>query len=279
MADKLRFLHIPKTAGSSLDDCLFAQYLGAYLLRRRFVFSGNPGAERQRFLKLSPAERRRIVLCTGHAPLHTGCPEIDALPTVTLLRHPVERVKSFCQHVSEGKSVRIHQDRSGAFDLAALLASGHVQLDNFHTRMLLGRENYRLPPGDSRELAAQAMAVLDSELACFGLTEDFERSLLLFRRVLGWRRLPVYRSRNVRDSGALLQFEQRHIDRIEELNRIDLALYDMASAEFRQRLQTRYPDIEKDLASLHSALGRPSPAFAVIKLARGVAGLVRGFPG
>ena len=34
------------------------------------------------------------------------------------------------------------------------------------------------------------------EEAGYGLTEDFDRSLLLFRQVLGWRSWPIYRSRN-----------------------------------------------------------------------------------
>lgn len=278
MTDKIRFLHIPKTAGSTFDECLFVQYLGSWLLRRQFVFSGNLEADQQRYQKLSPAARSRIVICTGHAPRLTACAELDALPTITLLRHPVERVKSLCQHISEGKSVKINGNRAGDFDLDELLESGRIQLNNFQSRMLLGRQGFRLPRGSNTSLATRATEVLASELRCFGLTEDFDRSLLLFRQVLGWRKLPVYRSRNRKNPRALLSFQQRHLDRIEQLNTIDIELYDKARALFYQRLGQQCPDIEKDLVQLRSALARPSPAFAAIDLARTLARVYRGSP-
>ena len=47
----------------------------------------------------------RIVL--GHAPITTCIKEADSATIITFLRDPVERVKSFCQHVYEGKSLHL----------------------------------------------------------------------------------------------------------------------------------------------------------------------------
>lgn len=73
MIQKIRFLHIPKTAGTTFDECLFRQYLGPYLLRRQFVFSGNIAADQRRLAGMPEAALERIAICTGHAPLVTGC--------------------------------------------------------------------------------------------------------------------------------------------------------------------------------------------------------------
>jgi hypothetical protein len=276
LTGKIRFLHIPKTAGSTFDECLFLLYLRPYLLRRQFVFSGDIEADQRRFAGLSPQARRRITICTGHAPRVTGCSEIDAMPTVTLLRHPVERVKSFCQHISEGKSPQIYSPVGhGPFDLDALLDSGRIQLNNFQSRMVLGERGYALPAGEANTLAPRAMALLDSQFSCFGLTEDIDRSLLLFRRQLRWEQWPLYRSRNSSNPQAQLQFETRHIARIEALNTIDLALYQLARDTFYRRLQVQCPDLEEELPLFRSALAGSRPRFAVIDLARSLGKISR----
>jgi hypothetical protein len=265
----IRFLHIPKTAGSTFDECLFILYLRDYLLGRRFTFAGKPVADARRYHRLKPPARRRLVICTGHAPRHTGLAAIDAMPTVTLLRDPIERVKSFCQHVSEGKSLAIHRgDAARAFDLDAFLASGRMQLANFQTRMLLGDEAYRLPLTTHSTLVESAVAMLETDLACFGLTEDFDRSLLLFRQVLGWDQMPVYRARNVRDTRALLNFEPHHLERIKALNEVDIAVYERARTEYYRRLAQLQPQLEQDLVLLRAALERPGPIFTAIDVAR-----------
>ena len=269
MIGKIRFLHIPKTAGTTFDECLFRQYLGPYLLRRQFVFSGNIAADRRRLAGMSEAALDRIAICTGHAPRVTGCAQIDALPTVTLLRHPVERVKSLCRHISEGKSPQIYSAaRHGAFDLDELLGSGRIQLNNFQSRIVLGEGGYGLPAGSENELAARAMTLLASQFSCFGLTGELDRSLLLFQRVLGWRKWPLYRSRNSSDPQVPLHFEARHIARIEELNRLDLAFYELARETFFRRWQEQGPELELALPRFRSALAKPQPQFAVIDLAR-----------
>lgn len=269
MNQPIRFLHIPKTAGSTFDECLFILHLRAYLLGRRFTFSGDPVADARRYRQLQPAALRRLVICTGHAPRQTGLPVIDTMPTVTFLRDPIERVKSFCQHVSEGKSPVIYQRaRDGAFDLDAFLESGRMQLVNFQTRVLLGDEGFRLPAGSQEDLIERAVQVLGSDLACFGLTEEFDRSLLLFRRVLGWSKLPLYRMRNTRNPKALLNFEPHHLERIEALNRIDTAVYEWASAEFYRRLAPLQPQLDKDLVLLRAGLDKPGPIFGAIDFAR-----------
>jgi hypothetical protein len=268
---KIRFLHIPKTAGTTFDECLFRQYLGPYLLRRQFVFSGNIAADQRRLAAMSKAALDRIAICTGHAPRVTGCAQIDALPTVTLLRHPVERVKSLCRHISEGKSPQIYSAaRHGAFDLDELLGSGRIQLNNFQSRIVLGESGYGLPAGSENELAARAMTLLASQFSCFGLTGELDRSLLLFQRVLGWRKWPLYRSRNSSDPQVPLHFEARHIARIEELNRLDLAFYELARETFFRRWQEHGPELELALPRFRSALAKPQPHFAVIDLARQV---------
>ena len=95
--NKIRFLHVPKTAGTSLTDCL-----NQFYKNRHYLFSGDLEKDKGRYQKISASKRAQISLFSGHAPRITGIPEVDILPTIAFFRDPVERVKSFCQHVSEG---------------------------------------------------------------------------------------------------------------------------------------------------------------------------------
>lgn len=75
----LRFLHLPKIAGSSFTSLLRRQYFG----KRQFTFSGDEAADLKRFQSLSVKQRKRVALFTGHASLTTGIREADEALTIT----------------------------------------------------------------------------------------------------------------------------------------------------------------------------------------------------
>ncbi len=58
-----------------------------------------------------------------------------------------------------------------------------------------------------------------------GLTERFDESVLLLRRVMGWRTLPFYRSQNVNRKKAPIDDAQKEV--IRAFNRYDIELYEM----------------------------------------------------
>ena len=100
----IRFLHMPKTAGTSVNVFLDRFYPPSSM----WVFRDHVSLEDNlvRLRSMDADERRAIRLFRGHAPLATGEPDVDGARTFTLLREPLQRVKSFCCHVAEGK-VRI----------------------------------------------------------------------------------------------------------------------------------------------------------------------------
>jgi len=234
---RLRFLHIPKCAGITFLTMLRLQYPGA----PHFSFSGEWAADQRRWQAL-PAERRaRIRLFTGHAPIETGIPEADHdIEIVTMLRDPVARAKSLCQHVFEGKSShlleRFPPDR---FDLDAFLASGNEGLSNLQTKMLINHGKAAHPARLRALSGEQAVNLarhnLRERIACFGIQECFDESLVHLQQHFGWR-APLYASSNRGSPRKRLQFERRHLDRIAELNDLDLRLYQAARQLFLERL-------------------------------------------
>lgn len=252
----LRFMHIPKTAGSTFGGILQRQYRG----KGYFSFSGDIGSDTERFKGLSERARQAVELFTGHASLSTGIAEADRAVIITFLRDPIKRVKSFCQHVSEGKSPHLRKEfPPETFRLDAFLDGESAELSNLQTKMLINSGECDSPilldtlsSSAARDLA---LANLCGKVASFGLTEFFDESLMVFGRALHWS-MPFYARVNARDASRLIEFQKRHLDRIAELNSIDIEVYGAARASFLDILES----MEYDKARLR--LFRSVNAFA-----------------
>lgn len=233
--ERVRFLHIPKTAGSTFACILLAQY-GR---RGYFHFLGEIEPDRQRWNSLSDAAKRKTRLFLCHSPLVTGIDAADRCRIITLLRDPVNRVKSFCQHVYEGKSPYLKKRFPPySFTLDDLLESGELELDNLQVNMLAGtagggpKQSPPLAGGD--DLLETAWETLTRRMACYGLLEQFDATILLFKKKLGWTKNPYYIRINRKRDERQLVFSDRHLERIRDLNRLDLALYDRAAEQFQE---------------------------------------------
>lgn len=228
----LRFLHIPKTAGSTFTDILYREYSA----KKIFSFASGFVADRERFQAMSETDKANVALFVGHAPIGTGIREADEATTITFLRDPILRAKSFCQHVSEGKSPHLVRDfPPKRFDLDRFLDSGNGELTNLQTKMLVcrrvGSSSGTIDNMSAAEARDAALDNLYNKIAHFGLQEYFDESLIIFSSAFDWK-IPVYHSLNKNNSGNLLRFEKRHLDRLAELNAIDIEVYSCAKERF-----------------------------------------------
>jgi len=234
----LRFLHIPKTAGSTFSRILQQQYPG----KRSFDFTGDIASDLARFEALLAEEKSNIGFFSGHAPITTGIPEADQT-IITFLRNPVSRVKSFCQHVYEGKSPYLLGDfPPETFSLDDFLNSGIGELSNLQTKMLINKgssESTELIDSLSTSEAIQrAASNLSEKISCFGIQEYFNESLVLFAVKFNWP-LRSYDSVNKKGTLRTLQFADRHVRKIVELNSIDIEVYKLALQDFLQQVNSK----------------------------------------
>jgi len=228
----LRFLHIPKTAGSTLSFILNRLYKNEIF----FSFTGDATLDDQRFSALSEYEKNNIGVFIGHAPVVTGIRQADDATIVTFLRDPVDRVRSICQHVSEGKSqYLLEKYPPDKFCLDEFLESGIMELSNYQTTMLVNQRNKVSPISINKmsEMEAREAALenLLDKISCFGLQEYFDESLIMLSSTLNWK-MPLYESKNKKNINNLIQFEKSHLERIEDLNRIDIEVYRLAKEIF-----------------------------------------------
>ena len=238
----LRFLHIPKTAGTTFIDIMKRQYH----LSGHFDFTGDIDADTDRFAALSHTEREKIGLFVGHAPITTGIKEADAARIITFLRDPVSRVKSYCQHAFEGKSPNLIDDfPPDSFDLDKFLDCGDEELSNMHSRMLINDRvsaaSLLIEGMSDSEARDMALDNLFNKISYFGIVEYFEESVIYFKKQLNWS-YPFFVSMNKKDSTKLIEFKERHIEKIVELNSIDIEVYDAAKSEFMSIIQSSEMD-------------------------------------
>jgi hypothetical protein len=236
--NRIRFLHIPKTAGTTFRSVLDRQYRSNEI----FAFTGDVPADVGRFNALPEEERRAFRLFIGHGPIVSGISEADDAEIITLLRDPISRVKSFCNHVAQGKSAYLLDEfPPDRFDLDRFLESGNTELSNLQTKMLINRADSgswdRIEPHHLTTAGDMALGALFNRLSLYGIQERFDESLVLFSSRFGWK-TPLYRPLNEGRSGRGLVFEERHLARIAELNAIDIAVYRRASEQFSDILKS-----------------------------------------
>ncbi|HEU0013510.1 MAG TPA: sulfotransferase family 2 domain-containing protein [Longimicrobium sp.] len=226
----LVFLHIPKTAGTTLRRIIRRQY------PRGTVWE----TDSNYFPPLTPAQYARLRVVQGHLVfgIHERLPR--PVRYITLLRHPVERTLSAYYYIRRRPRDPLHAlaHRLPPDEFAAEMGPKSF---NYQTRFLSGH-------ADDFSPAALPLALRNLEgFAAFGLDSRFDESLLLFRRVLGWRNVH-YRAENVtRRRPGRGDLPARVIAGIERLNPLDMELYAEAERRVEARIAALGPAFRDEL--------------------------------
>jgi hypothetical protein len=233
-AKRVIFLHIPKTAGTTLRQIVRRQYPA------ESIFTFDETHRFDDFQRLRDAQKAEIRLLGGHMifGLHRFMPGPSTYFTV--LREPVERVISDYYFV-RNTPVHHHYDfiTSRNLSLEEFIESGEARImtDNGQTRSL-SDEWWNLPFGECTEkVLEQAKKNLREYFAVVGLIERFDETLLMLKRAFGWQnvyyaRVNVNPSRPTKD-----ELPQTTLDLIAEQNWLDLHLYEYAKELFEEQVQ------------------------------------------
>jgi hypothetical protein len=231
VGESVVFLHIPKTAGQTLEKILERNYPRDRIL----TFSGHDHrVEIERFKKLPETQRAHYRLIKGHLRfgLHRFIPGKSSY--IAFLREPVARVLSFYRYARNLPDHYLHRElnENGVTIRDLIKRNATPELFNHQTRMIAGDEWDDLRRDVSEDALARAQENLRTHFSFVGLTEEFDASVCLLRRNFGWS-VPFYVKRNVtvqKSSGRDVDPETRAA--LREANALDLKLYEYARELF-----------------------------------------------
>jgi hypothetical protein len=241
--EALIFLHIPKTAGTTLNRIIEWQYNPVS------IYTVDPHRIRAtvaRFKTFPEQRRRRFRVVRGHLlyGIHEFLPQ--GATYITMLRDPVARVLSSYAFILRRPLHPLHRKlkagRRGVEDLIRM--TPHRQ--NLQCRFISG---VGVGPDCDERVLELAKENLTRAFQIVGLCERFPESLCLMIKAFGWK-VPFYTNRKVTKSRP--STEPKGIDMIREFNRFDLELYEFARKSFEENIRRNADVIRDGLASLNS---------------------------
>jgi hypothetical protein len=278
---RLIFLHVPKTAGTTLKTILSRQY-GPDEIAKCYYDKPDKTLKGQleKILSLSKSQADRIKIVMGH--MGFGLHEHLAWPCTyfTVLRDPIDRAISSYYQTRRAKFDKLRHDAQ-RLNLRDFVSSGLLKaMDNGQTRLLSGAAlNEDLLGKEveygacTEEMLQQAKNNLD-DFAAVGISERFDESLMLLMQVFGWSK-PYYVKSNVgRNKTARNELSRDTLTCLERHNELDLQLYEHATHVFNKAVVRQGIFFQRRTASfrvVNRAYGDARRIMAAVgKLARSV---------
>ena len=240
----LIFLHIPKTAGTTLNRIIEWQYSPFE------IFTMDPyriRATPERLKTLPEGRRRRLRVVRGHMfyGLHQCLPQ--GATYMTMLRDPVARVMSAYYFILRRPLNPLHRkvkkERLSIEDCIRLFPQRH----NLQCRLIAGVKDAS-STGDGR-LLDMAKEHLTKSFSVVGICERFEESLMLMATTFDWE---ILFYKNCKVSKTRPQIDPGTVEMIRDHNRLDVELYEFSKRLFEESLQKKEAAVQEGLAALRA---------------------------
>ena len=268
--DILIFLHIPKTAGTTLRPVFTGHYgdveadhepalrlLYGIAYDRGEGFLKPPGDLIPDYLATA-LERYDVRAVVGHFSFGVHRLARRSATYMTFLRDPIDRITSLYFHLKDWKHSRPgvsfpseidrpFTDDTTIDEFATCYALR--ELDNDQTRRVSGIE----PPfGEcTRDMLETAKRNIEEHFAVVGLTERFEESVALAAHVLEWNSELSYWSRLVNEKRLPVSaISSAAREAILDRNDLDRDLYRFAEDRLQQAVEDLGPEFQKRLQAV-----------------------------
>ncbi|MBE9190340.1 sulfotransferase family 2 domain-containing protein [Gloeocapsopsis crepidinum LEGE 06123] len=246
------FLHIPKSAGSTLNTVINRQY------RKEFIFSiyGFERSEREvktaeQFKALPETRRRNIKLLRGHIGFGLHKYLVQPSIYITLLRDPIKRVLSQYYYILRQPEHPLYKElKTNNMSLQDYVISGiDPNVNNGQTKALAGVKATTIKFGEVPiTLLEDAQKNIQEHFAVVGLTEKFDESLILLQKVLGWKSL-FYTKKNVAKNQQSKDISAADMTLIQQYNELDIELYNFAEKYVENKMNQYKDSFQKDLTA------------------------------
>lgn len=246
MDEAIIFLHLPKTAGTTVNRLIEWEYPLSEMYSIDPVLFRWSAAH---LYRLSPERLKRIRMFKGHMTygLHEALPQPATY--ITVLRDPVDRVISAFYFMRSYKFHPLYwKMRRENWSLEDFVRNS--QRDNVQCKIVAGAL-YEEPC--TREIAETAKDNLRNRFAVVGLSARLEESLALMKLRFGWK-LSSYSSFNVtRSRPKKRDLPDSTLDLIHQRNGFDIELYACGQEIFEAAVKANAEEVERIAGELKAA--------------------------
>lgn len=255
------FLHIPKTAGTTIRDITRRQYSPKAIFSPKSSFTASIRKE-QASLDIPRAEKLKLI--QGHFGFGIHEHLAQHCTYFTLLRDPIERCISSYFYMRRTASHRHYKTINSRYQtLEKYIKSGFIKkhsLDNLQVRFLSGLRGEINQDALSREALEYAKFNLVNNFLVVGIVEEFDQSLLLLQKKLGWKNIfysPVNRTENKTERNDL---SLKTFELIKQDNELDIELYEYGFQIFKKLISNQSRDFDSQIKRFqqhnHNIFGR-----------------------
>lgn len=245
------FLHIPKSAGSTL------KYSLNYIYKKSEIFHVNnriPKVSIKDGLnKLSLKKQSKLKMVAGHGyyGMHSGLASNKNFKYFTFLRNPKSRIISLYNQVLNSK---VNEN-----EIAKYIDENDASLDDLiNCNLFQGFHNdqCRLIAGlpfdkniTEEELFEKAKMTIENDFEFIGIQEHFLLSLLMLKENLNWKKQPHFLSINKSKSKSIVKksFSSQTLQLIDSNNQADQKLYDLYLKKFLESYHENKNDWDSKL--------------------------------
>ncbi|MBR9832568.1 sulfotransferase family 2 domain-containing protein [bacterium] len=234
------FLHIPKTAGTTLRHCLKLKYRADEIF---FIDNSTKNKSiKEGLVNLSPNEKEKLKMVIGHGyfGMHNCFNKHKEYPYLSLLREPSSRVISLFNQAVNSK----YENEIGEF----IIKNNASIEDVINTNKYRGFNNDQcrlianLPFEKSItdvELYEAALYNIEKHFKFIGLQEHFNLSLLMLKELLEWKTPPFYLKLNQssKKEKSIITHSKEDKDAIISANQADIKLYDYVKLKFDKKYE------------------------------------------
>lgn len=222
------FIHISKTAGTSLKNVLYSNYEPEDIHESYDPKLWHPDIQEE----LNGFHWKLIL---GH--IRYGYHENIQGDSqyFTIMRNPIERCYSHYRHFYRSP-IDWHKELLLKHPTAFSFSEADIAY-NLQTRIISGVHDIEVFKANEKAYLELAKKNLD-QFVCVGLSERFDESLILFKNRLKWKRI-YYSSTNIdttkRKNTPLTTAE---IKALQAVNQLDLELYEYAQERFEKDIKS-----------------------------------------
>ena len=256
------FVHIPKTAGTTLNLVIERQYKPKDIIS---IHTPQQNLEEiNRFKGLSSEQKQHFKAIKGHT--FFGWHQILAQPCTyfTLMRDPVERFISNYFFLLKKENHPLGKKLVEQQVTLEEFSQWHGE-DNYQTRFLaksVGEADLDLKESECNRQTLERAKKNLAEFAVVGTVEEFDKTLLILKNIFGWKNI-YYKVKNKNEHRPKRsRLSEETLNSIEDKNKLDLELYQYATEMLQTLVEKQGSSFEHEIdnfkKSNRSTLGQLS---------------------